>query len=123
MTEDMDRTCGVWNDARKEGNKDDSKGTDLYICPPHLPMFAFYGWSDGPTREKGEVHGPQIAGLYCQLAEAETVLSKGEWWGQDSRAWGEHGAKGKVLPKQDEGRRRFQTHPATKNAEYSGYLG
>lgn len=39
------------------------------------------------------------------------------------RPWGEHRAKGKVLSKQDRGRGRFQTHPATKNAEYSGCLG
>lgn len=72
---------------------------------------------------KGGGLRPSDCETFCQLAEAGTVLSKGEWWGQDRGAWGEHGAKGKVLPQQDGGRRRFQTHPATKNAECSGYLG
>ena len=109
--------CVVSGKIQGRRETDDSKGTD---SPPSPDVYVL-PWSDGPTREKGEVCCPQMAGLYRELAEAGTVLSEGEWQGQDSRARGEHGAKGKVLP--EGGRGRFQTRPATKNAECSGYLG
>lgn len=47
------------------------------------------------------------------------MLSRGSG-GDKAAGHGVNMGKGKVLPKQDGGRRRFQTRPATKNAECSG---
>ena len=120
MRQDRTRMCGVWKDTRKEGNRR-FPGNRLVHLPPSPNVYVL-PWSEGATRERAEVCRPQMAGLYRQLAGAGPVLSEGEWQGQDSRAWGERGARGNVLPK---GEGRFQTrlHPGTQNALAMGQTG
>lgn len=82
----MDGRCSVWNDGRKEEKKRIPR-EETYVCPPP-PNIYYYGWSDGRQERRGKVCGPQIVEPWCQLAEGNTVLSKGGVAGTRHQAMG-----------------------------------